>query len=114
MPNTSTLSSFSPPLDVPAIFADARAARTEYETLVNALDSCIAPSTWRRVAAEIHRTGALMLLVYTTNRVPDGCILTLGLIQCHVDRANDAEHHAEYAERMASAARSYPCVEVVS
>jgi 2-C-methyl-D-erythritol 4-phosphate cytidylyltransferase len=114
MPNTFTFAPAPLILDAAAIIADARAARAEYEQLVNVLDGAIAPSTWRRVADELHRTGSLMLLLITTSQVPAGWVLTHDQVRCHVDRAKDADHNAVYAERMASAAREYRCVEVVS
>lgn len=114
MPNTFTFSPVPLELDAAAICADARAARAEYEHLTSILDGAIAPSTWRRVADELHRTGALMLLLLTSGQVPAGWVLTRDQVRCHIDRAKDADHNAVYAERMASAAREYRCVEVVS
>lgn len=99
----SSLSLVTAP-DATAILSRARAARLAYEDAVNS-DGTTA-TRWLAIARDMYEGAAGLYQLIAANAVPDGYLVTPGVIQCLTDRARDAEYRAQVADRMVAAARN--------
>lgn len=91
-------------IDVEATLTQAKAARAEYERLVDLRDAAISSAVWWRIAGDLHTACAGLLRIMVHSAMPSGRVLTRDMVQVIKDRATDAEHRAQYAARMTAVA----------
>lgn len=106
MPTSTSLATVgeSAQLDASAILTSARTARRAYEDAVNSDGTT--STRWLAIARDMYEAAAQLYQLIAANAVPDGYLVTPGVIQCLTDRARDAEFRAQVADRMVAAARN--------
>lgn len=88
-----------------------RAARATYEDAVTC--DGVTSTAWWTIAGALHATADDLEAIAVTNTVRD-LVISPGTIQCHRDRARDAEHRALYATRMVQVARAHRVIDMAT